>query len=71
MSGKKTILVTIGFVLSVSMMVSAVSVLAVSRYYSRIQFELLNQICTEAAKQDPEAEKRIAAALKEYTKGKR
>lgn len=69
MSGKKTILVTIGFVLSVSMMVSAVSVLAVSRYYSRIQFELLNQICTEAAKQDPEAERRIAAALKEYTKG--
>ncbi len=69
MSGQKNVLVTFGFVLSVSLIVSAVSVLFVSYHYSRLQFDLLNVICGEMAEQEPETKNIIAAALKEYTGG--
>ena len=69
MSGQKNVPVTFGFVLSVSLIVSAVSVLFVSYHYGRLQFDLLNVICGEMVEQEPETKNIIAAALKEYTGG--
>lgn len=69
MSGQKKLLVTFGVVLSVSLIASAVSALFVSYHYNRIQFDLLNTVCGEVVEEEPEAEKIIASALKEYTSG--
>ncbi|MBD5136530.1 MAG: HAMP domain-containing histidine kinase [Lachnospiraceae bacterium] len=69
MSGKRNILVTFGFVLSVSLIAAAVSALFVSYHYSRLQFDLLNTVCGEVVEQEPEAKKIISAALKEYIGG--
>ncbi len=69
MSGKRNILVTFGFVLSVSLITAAVSILFVSYRYSKLQFDLLNEVCGKVAEQEPEAKKIISAALKEYTSG--
>ncbi len=69
MSGRKNMLVTFGFVLSVSLIVAAVSAWFISYHYSRLQFELLDTVCGEVVEQEPEAKKIISAALKEYTDG--
>lgn len=69
MSGRKNILVTFGFVLSVSFIASVLAVMLASRYYSQLQFNLLNAICGEVLEQEPEARGIISAALKEYTSG--
>ena len=69
MSGRKNILVTFGFVLSVGLVAAAVSVLLASYHYSRLQFELLNVICGEVVEEEPETKIIISAALKEYTGG--
>lgn len=69
MSGQKNILITVGFVLSVSFIASFLAVMMVSDHYSRLQFDLLNGIFGEVLEQEPEAERIISAALKEYTSG--
>lgn len=69
MSGRKNIFVTVGFVCAVSLIVSAVSVLLVSFYYSRFQFDLLNAVCGKVLERAPETRGFIAAALKEYSAG--
>ena len=69
MSSRKNILVTFGFVLSVGLVAAAVSVLLASYHYSRLQFELLNGICSEVVEEEPETKIIISAALKEYTGG--
>lgn len=69
MSGRRHILTTVGFALSVSLIAVTLSVLAVSYHYSRLQFDLLNVICGEVMQREPEAAKTIAAVLKEYTAG--
>lgn len=69
MSGKRNILVTFGFVLSVSLIAATVSILLVSCHYSKLQFDLLNTVCGKVVEQEPEAKKIISAALKEYTSG--
>lgn len=69
MSGQKNILITFGFVLSVSLIASALAVMMASCYYSQLQFNLLNVICGEVLEEAPGAEKAISAALKEYTGG--
>lgn len=67
MSGRKRILITIGFIVSISLISSTLAVMMVSRQYSKLQFDLLNAICGEVLVQEPEADKIISAALKEYT----
>ena len=67
MSGRKNILITFGFVLSVSLIASALAVMIASCHYSQLQFNLLNVICGEVLEEEPGAEKAISAALKEYT----
>lgn len=47
MSRQKNILATIGLVLSVSLITSALSVMMISNYDSRLQFRLLNAVCGE------------------------
>lgn len=47
MSGRKNISITFGFVLAVTLIASALSVMLVSKHYSRLQFDLLNDICGE------------------------
>ncbi len=69
MNGQKNVVIILGFVLSISLIASAVSVMCVSYYNSQLQFELLTGICGEVVKQDPEARKIISAALKEYISG--
>lgn len=69
MSGRKNILITIGFVLSVSLMAAVISVLLTSRYYNRLQFDTLNEICGVMLRQEPESKKLISMSLKEYTSG--
>lgn len=66
MSGRKQMFVMFGLVLSVSLIAVVVSVLFAASYDSRRQFQLLNAVCGEIVEQQPEAEKIIAAALKEY-----
>jgi len=69
MSGKKNMLVIFGFVLSISLIAVAVSTFFVSYYYSQLPFDLLNAVCGEVVKQEPETKKIISMALKKYTDG--
>lgn len=69
MREKKNMLVTFGFVLSASLIAAIVSALLVSCHYSRLQFDLLNEVCGKLAEQEPGAKKIISAALKEYING--
>lgn len=69
MSGRKQMLWIMGIVLSVSLLVSAVTALRVSYNDSQRFFVLLSRICGEAADQAPEAKPIIAAVLKEYKNG--
>ncbi|MEQ2678772.1 HAMP domain-containing sensor histidine kinase [Enterocloster citroniae] len=69
MSRRKNILITIGFVLSISLISSALAVMMISQYDNRLQFNLLNAVCGEVLEQAPETERIISAALKEYTDG--
>ncbi|MDE7257873.1 MAG: sensor histidine kinase, partial [Lachnospiraceae bacterium] len=68
MNGWKNILVTFGFVLSVSLIASTLTATLASDHYNRVQFDLLNTICGEILAQEPETKQMIAAALKEYTR---
>ena len=69
MSGQRHLLTTLGFVVSVSLIVSAVSVLSVSRHDCRLLFGTLNGVCSKMVEQEPETKSVISAALKEYTGG--
>jgi len=67
MSGRKNMYVTLGLIVSVSLIVSALTAILVSGHYSRTQFNLLNAVFGEIIEQEPETSKIISAALKEYT----
>ncbi len=69
MSGQRNIFITLGLVLSVSFIASALSAILVLDYYSRLQFRQLNAICGEVLEQEPEAEKIIFSVLKKYAGG--
>ncbi len=69
MSGRKNILAVFGLVLSVSLLISGISAIFVSFYYSRLQFNLLNAVCGEIAKREPETWDLISTVLKDCTNG--
>ena len=48
MSGRKHVFITLGFALSLSLIASAVSVMLVSFYDSRHQFDLLSAVCGDS-----------------------
>lgn len=70
MSGKRNLRITVGWVLSVSLIAAAVSAWLVSCRCSQLQFDLLSAVCGEAAEQGPEAKEAVAAALKRCAEGK-
>lgn len=70
MSGQRNSFVMLGFVLSVSLIASVVSVLVFSYHSSRLSFEQLNAICGEIVEQEPKAKQIVSAALKEYADGR-
>ena len=70
MSGRKNYLVTLGLVLSVSLIAVSVSIMLAARHYGRVQFDLLNALCGEIVEREPETRKIISAVLKEYVGGK-
>lgn len=67
MSDRKNFFLTFGFVLSVSLISCALTAMLLSRHYAGRQFELLEAVAGEMLAQEPESDKIIAAALKEYT----
>ena len=67
MSGRKRVLVTFGFVLSVALLASALTGLLLSNHYGKMQFDTLNGVCEELVQQEPEAQRAVLAALKVYT----
>ena len=69
MSGRKNILITLGFGLFVGLTASGGCVLLASRYYRRFLVDRLKARCEEAAAREPELRNVIAAVLKEYTSG--
>ena len=69
MSGRKNLVILFGFVAAFSLISSAVTVMLISCYYSRLQFDLVNVICGEVLEQEPEMKHIVSAALKEYTGG--
>ncbi len=69
MSGRKNLVILVGFVAAVSLISSAVTVMLISCHYSRLQFDLVNVICGEVLEQEPEMKHIVSAALKEYTGG--
>lgn len=69
MSGRKNFFVTLGFVISVSLVTAAAAVMMTAYHYDRMRFDLLNAVCGEVVEQEPETRGVIAAALKEYTTG--
>lgn len=69
MSGRKNFFVTLGFVISVSLVTAAAAVMMTAYHYDRMRFDLLNAVCGEVVEQEPETRGVIAAALKEYTAG--
>ncbi len=71
MSGRKNTVVLLGFVISVSLLASALGATLVSYRDSRLQFELLNAVCGEIVEREPEAGEMISDVLKEYTQGMR
>lgn len=66
MSGRKNIFITFGFVVSISLLISMISIMLVSYYHSQLQFNLLNYICGEVIEKKPETKKIISTALKKY-----
>ena len=69
MSGRKNLVILVGFVAAVSLISSSVTVMLISYHYSRLQFDLVNVICGEVLEQEPEMKHIVSAALKEYTGG--
>ena len=70
MNRQKNSFVTIGFVVSVSMIAVSIAVFLVSRYDGRIPFKQLDAVCGKMLRREPEAEELISAALKEYMEKK-
>lgn len=69
MSERKNILTAFGIAAAVCLISSAVTIMFVSFYYCRLQFDTVNVICGKILEQEPEMKNIIAAALKEYTNG--
>lgn len=69
MSRRNNGIVTLGLVLSVSLIAAAASFMLASCRYSRMQYNLLNAVCGEVLGREPEARNILLSALKEYKAG--
>lgn len=66
MNSRKSRMVILGLVLSVSLISSALAVWLTSRRMERSRFEMLNAVCAELLAQKPEVKGTVASALKAY-----
>lgn len=69
MSSRKNMFITLGAVLSVSLLVAALTAALVSFYDSRASFAVLDGICGEILAKDEQAGEVLLQTLKEYTTG--
>lgn len=69
MTNRKNVFVTLGFVLSISLIAASVAAWLVSYHYSKTSFNLINAVCSEVIEQEPRAQNIVSAALKEYAEG--
>lgn len=69
MNNRKNVFVTLGFVLSISLIAASVAAWLVSYHYSKTSFNLVNAVCSEVIEQEPRAQNIVSAALKEYAEG--
>lgn len=66
MIGRKNAGVLIGFILSVSLIASAVTALLMTQFYGRIHFNMLGHICKRVTEEQPDLEQAVLSVLKEY-----
>lgn len=66
MNERKNFAILLGFVLSVSLLTSTITAMLLINYYSRFHFDSLGQVCKGIMEIQPEAEKAIMSALKQY-----
>ena len=64
MNDRKNVSMAVGFVLAVSLNAASLTAVLCWRYYSRVQFRMLGEVCREILQQQPEAEGAVAAALR-------
>lgn len=69
MSSRKNMFITLGAVLSVSLLVAALTAALVSFYDSRASFAVLDGICGEVLERDEQAGEVLLQTFKEYTTG--
>lgn len=69
MSSRKNMFITLGAVLSVSLLVAALTAALVSFYDSRASFAVLDGICGQVLAKDEQAGEILLQTLKEYTTG--
>ena len=69
MNNRKNVFVTLGFVLSISLIAASVAAWLVSYHYGKTSFNLINAVCSEVIEQEPRAQNIVFAALKEYAGG--
>ena len=68
MSSRKSIIITLAFVIAVSLISSSVAALLIARQYSSLSFEIIDAVLSKA-NQQPETQNSIASSIKEYARG--
>lgn len=68
MNEKRSLFLSFGLILSISLIASALTALLVLRHDSKTAFQLLNGICVQVLEQEPKAVPALQTALKEYSR---
>ena len=69
MSGKKGLIVLVGFVFSASLIAVSATSMFLADYYSHAHIQALGGICQKIIEKQPEAEQTVMEAIKEYKYG--
>ena len=69
MSGKKGLVVLVGFVFSVSLIAVSATSMLLADYYSHAHIQALGGICQKIIEKQPETEQTVLEAIKEYKYG--
>ena len=54
MNSRRNVLVTLGFVLSISLIAAATAAYLIFCHYSKTSFDLVNAVCREVIRQEPD-----------------
>lgn len=66
MSGRKNIGILFGFVIAAGLIASSATAALMVNYYSRVQYQMVGDICGGIMKEQPDAEQTVLAVLKDY-----